>query len=61
MQVEIKIVLFNPTTDPNNFAADVYVDGNRQFCGKGGKNAADALQEATDWINQFDAINWKPA
>lgn len=24
MQAEIKIVLFNPTPDPNHFVADVY-------------------------------------
>lgn len=49
MQKEIKIVLFQPTTNPNNYAADVYVDGERKHCGKGGQTANQAVREAIEF------------
>ena len=50
MQVEIKAILFNPTTDPNVWAADVYVNNVRVYCGKGHRNRLDAQKEAGEYI-----------
>ena len=58
-QKEIKIVVYNPTADLNNFCADVYVNSpswpggqERVYCGRGGMGAQDATREALDWCWQ---------
>lgn len=49
-QTEIKITVYNPTSDPTNFTADVYVDGRRVYCGEGGSTYKGALIEGMNWI-----------
>lgn len=43
-QVEIKIILFQPT--PGNWAADLYVNGDRWRCGQAHPTASQATAEA---------------
>lgn len=49
MQVEIKVILFNPGVNPECFCADVYLDGTRVHCGMAGSRV-EALQEAGAYI-----------
>lgn len=49
MQIEIKVIVYNPAMDLNVFVADVYRNGQRVHCGKGGTRAA-AVREAGDFI-----------
>ncbi len=57
-QHQYDITLYNPTMDPTNFAADVYMEvGSRKqrvrvHCGCGGQTPAQAMQEATDFIKE---------
>jgi len=44
----VKIVLFDPS--PGFYAADIYLDGERAFCGKGQRTAQAAFQEALNWL-----------
>ena len=65
MQHEITIIVYNPTTDTDNWTADVYLksfdpskqDGNdvrdeRVYCGKGGLYKQAALIDATTFIQK---------
>ena len=47
--LEIKIVLFKPT---KKWAADIYVDNERIYCGAGHDYSRDALAEAQEQINK---------
>ncbi len=51
MQIEIKIVAFTPTTDPNHFVADVYVNGERIHCGTGVQTVHEVIWDACKVIN----------
>lgn len=58
MQYEVKIVVYNPTTDKTKFAGDVYIRSFnptvcvkpswiRVYCGPGGMDAPEAYHDAT--------------
>ncbi len=55
-QREIKLVLFSPS--PDNFAVDIYVDGERVHCGRGHFWETAAIDEARQWLN-IAALNIK--
>ena len=67
MQHEITIIVYNPTTDTDNWTADVYLksfdpskqDGNdvrdeRVYCGKGGLSKQEAVFNATIYIQSLE-------
>lgn len=56
MQTEIKIIVYNPTTDDANFVADVYIDGERTFFGKGGQTKLEAIREAGAWVTNYGTV-----
>ena len=55
MKTEIKIVVFEPA-ETGKFAADIYVDDCRWFCGRGGIDFTEALNDAIEWIEQNKGI-----
>lgn len=48
MQIEIKLVYFKPTS--GHYAVDIYVNGDRQHCGRGHLDIAAATKEAVEWL-----------
>lgn len=53
MKQQYEITLWEPTTThTHNWCADVYLEGRRIFCGRGGQTAHSALSEANCAIVQ---------
>jgi len=48
MQMEVKLVVFSPTT--GKYAVDIYINGKRAHCGRGFAVESLAMFEAIKWL-----------